>query len=255
MGNPRLKLHRGGLASFGTAVLVALLSSCSASVSSAAHLSRGCREGHRVALTFDDGPNPPYTDQILDIMQSHHARATFFDEGQAAEAHPEIVRRELSLGMAVGSHSCAHGKDLPTLTRADFAPDLQQAEAALTPLLGYKPALYRAPYGHTSQNMLDELHAEGYVSIGWDVDSTDWSGAPVDAVVSSVLDHVHPGAIVLMHDGGLGGGNADRSTTIAALPRIIDGLRERGYSFVTVPEITGAPAVHGRERRHECSAS
>ena len=254
MANTRLKLHRGGIALFGAAVLVALLSSCSASAS-ASHLSRGCREGHRVALTFDDGPNPPQTDQILDILQSHHARATFFDEGRSIEAHPEIVQRELALGMAVGSHSYAHGKDLPTLTRAEFAVDLQQAEAALTPVLGYKPALFRAPYGHTSQNMLDELHAEGYVSIGWDVDSTDWSGATVDAVVSSVLDHVHPGAIVLMHDGGLGGGNADRSTTIAALPRIIDGLRERGYSFVTVPEITGAPAVHGHERRHECSAS
>ena len=254
MANTRLKLHRGGIALFGAAVLVALLSSCSASAS-ASHLSRGCREGHRVALTFDDGPNPPQTDQILDNLQSHHARATFFDEGRSIEAHPEIVQRELALGMAVGSHSYAHGKDLPTLTRAEFAVDLQQAEAALTPVLGYKPALFRAPYGHTSQNMLDELHAEGYVSIGWDVDSTDWSGATVDAVVSSVLDHVHPGAIVLMHDGGLGGGNADRSTTIAALPRIIDGLRERGYSFVTVPEITGAPAVHGHERRHECSAS
>ncbi len=254
MGNPRIKLHRGGIALFGMAVLVALLSSCSAAAS-AAHLSRGCREGRRVALTFDDGPNPTQTEQILDILQSHHARATFFDEGQAVEAHPEIVQRELALGMAVGSHSYAHGKDLPTLTRADFAIDLQQAEAALTPVLGYKPALYRAPYGHTSQNMLDELHAEGYVSIGWDVDSTDWSGATVDAVVSSVLDNVHPGAIVLMHDGGLGGGNPDRVTTIAALPRIIDGLHERGYALVTVPEITGAPAVHGHERRRECSAS
>ena len=236
-------------------LLVVLSPGCRTGASKAQHLSFGCREGHRIALTFDDGPNSPYTEQILDILQSHGVTATFFDEGQAAESNPALVRRELALGMAVGSHSYAHGTDLPTLTRADFAIDLQEAEASLTPVLGYKPALYRAPYGHTSQNMLDELHAEGYVSIGWDVDSTDWSGATVDAVVSSVLDQVHPGAIVLMHDGGLGGGNANRSTTIAALPRIIDGLRERGYAFVTVPEITGAPAAHGKERRPECSAS
>ncbi len=234
---------------------MALFSSCNASVSSATHVSRGCREGHRVALTFDDGPNAPYTDLILDILESRRAHATFFDEGQAAEVHPQIVRRELALGMAVGSHSYAHAKELQTLSRADFAKDLRQAEGVLAPLLGYKPALYRAPYGHTSPHMLDELHAEGYLSIGWDVDSTDWRGATVDAVVSSVLDNVHPGAIVLMHDGGLGGGNPDRSITIAALPRIIDGLRERGYAFVTVPEITGAPTVLGHGRRHACSAS
>jgi peptidoglycan/xylan/chitin deacetylase (PgdA/CDA1 family) len=91
--------------------------------------------------------------------------------------------------------------------------------------------------------------------VGWDVDSTDWSGASVDQVVSRVLEGVHPGAIVLMHDGGLGGGNPDRATTVAALPRIIDGLRARGYSFVTVPELTGAPAQHGHKRRSPCSGS
>lgn len=255
MRNPTLRLHRGAIAICGVASFAALITSCGAAVSNAAHLSSGCREGHAVALTFDDGPNPPYSEQILDILQSRGVRATFFAEGQAVEAHPETVMRELALGMAVGSHSYAHAKELSSLTRAQFATDLRQAEAALAPALGYQPALYRAPYGHTSRNMLAELDAEGYVSIGWDVDSTDWSGATADAVVSSVLDQVHPGAIVLMHDGGLGGGNLDRSRTIAALPRIINGLRERGYTFLTVPEITGAPAASGHERRRACSAS
>jgi peptidoglycan/xylan/chitin deacetylase (PgdA/CDA1 family) len=255
MGNRHIKLHSCVIAVLGAAILATTLSSCRASVSNAAHLSRGCGDGRRVALTFDDGPNPPYTDQILDLLQSHQAVATFFDEGQSAQSHPDTVRRELALGMTVGSHSYAHGKDLPSLSRADFAVDLQKAEAALSPLLGHRPALYRAPYGHTSSNMLDELHAEGYVSIGWDVDSTDWSDATADAVVTSVLDHAHPGAIILMHDGGLGGGHPDRSTTLDALPRIIDGLRSRGYIFATVPEITGAPAAQGQERRHACSAS
>jgi peptidoglycan/xylan/chitin deacetylase (PgdA/CDA1 family) len=103
--------------------------------------------------------------------------------------------------------------------------------------------------------MLVELRARGYVSIGWEVDSTDWSSASADEVVSSVLDQVRPGSIVLMHDGGLGGGNPDRSTTVAALPRIIDGLRSRGYSFATVPELTGAPGEHGGTRRPTCSAN
>jgi peptidoglycan/xylan/chitin deacetylase (PgdA/CDA1 family) len=237
------------------ALLLTFVTACGAGAAKAEHLSFGCRDGRRVALTFDDGPNPPYTEQILGILQSRNAVATFFDEGQAAEAHPDVVERELALGMAVGSHSYAHAADLPAMSRADFARDLRQADAALAPALGYQPGLYRAPYGHTSDNMLAELRRAGYVSIGWDVDSTDWSDASPDQVVRSVLDNAHPGAIVLIHDGGLGGGNADRSATITALPRIIDGLRERGYALVTVPELTGAPAEHGGTRRSACSAN
>jgi peptidoglycan/xylan/chitin deacetylase (PgdA/CDA1 family) len=237
------------------ALLLMFLAACNGGISKAEHLSYGCREGRRIALTFDDGPNPPYTEQVLGILQSHHAVATFFDEGQAVESDPAIAKRELALGMAVGSHSYTHAQGLPSMSRADFASDLQQAENALTPALGYRPGLYRAPYGHTSDNMLAELRAAGYTSIGWDLDSTDWSDATADQVVRRVLDDAHPGAIILMHDGGLGGGNPDRSTTIAALPRIIDGLHQQGYALVTVPDLTGAPAEHGAKRRQACSAS
>jgi peptidoglycan-N-acetylglucosamine deacetylase len=242
------------------ALLLVLAASCSAGAGAASanaeHVSSGCRAGQRIALTFDDGPNPPYTDQVLDILQAHHAVATFFDEGQAAESHPSAVTRERAIGMTVGSHSYTHARGLPAMTRADFADDLHRAEGALTPLLGHRPALYRAPYGHTSETMLAALKSAGYASIGWDVDSTDWkSAAAADDVVRSVLDNAHAGAIVLMHDGGLGGGNADRAVTIAALPRILDGLHERGYTFATIPELTGAPAEHGATRRSACWAS
>jgi peptidoglycan/xylan/chitin deacetylase (PgdA/CDA1 family) len=237
------------------ALLLLFVTACSGGIAKAEHLSYGCREGRRIALTFDDGPNPPYTEQVLGILQSHNAVATFFDEGQAVESDPAIVKRELARGMAVGSHSDTHAQGLPSMSRADFARDLQQAENALTSALGYRPGLYRAPYGHTSDNMLAELRAAGYTSIGWDLDSTDWSDATADQVVRSVLDNAHPGAIILMHDGGLGGGNPDRSITIAALPRIIDGLHEQGYALVTVPDLTGAPAEHGGKRRPACSAS
>ena len=238
------------------AALLLTLAACSGGAARADHWSAGCREGHRIALTFDDGPNPPFTEQILAILESHNAVATFFDEGQAAESGPDVVRREVALGMAVGSHSYTHAKNLPDVRRGDFVRDVQQAEDALTPLLGYRPALYRAPYGDTSDTMLAALHDAGYVSVGWDVDATDWKlDASADDVVGNVLDQVHPGAIVLMHDGGLGGGTADRSATVAALPRIIDGLRNRGYAFATIPDLTGAPAEHGGQRRSVCWAN
>jgi peptidoglycan/xylan/chitin deacetylase (PgdA/CDA1 family) len=238
------------------ALFVSLVApACGPAPVKAEHLSFGCRDARRIALTFDDGPNPPYTGQIIDILQSASARATFFDEGQAVEAHAELAKREVASGMTIGSHSYTHSGALSDLPRAGFADDLRQAEAAIVAAAGFTPGLYRAPFGHTSDSMLEELQRAGYVSVGWDLDSRDWSDATADEVVSNVLDHAHPGAIVLMHDGGLGGGNPDRSTTVAALPRILAGLREQGYELVTVPELTGAPAVNGAPRRPACSAS
>lgn len=255
MGNAYRRSSRLGFGLLAALLIVVLFPGCRTGASKAEHLSFGCRASRSIALTFDDGPNSPYTEQILDILQSHGVTATFFDEGQAAESNPALVKRELALGMAVGSHSYAHGENLPLLSRAEFTTDLRAAEDVLTPVLGFTPALYRSPFGHTSENMLAGLGARGYTSIGWDIDSTDWSDATADQVVRSVLDNAHPGAIVLMHDGSLGGGHADRATTIAALPRIIDGLRQQGYAFATVPEITGAPLKHGGKRRSTCSAS
>jgi len=235
----------------------ALASACAGSPALATHLSSGCRDSRRIALTFDDGPNPPYTGQILDVLANAQARATFFIEGAAVEANPDVVRRELALDMAVGSHSYAHSTALPDMSNSDFADDLDRAERSIRSVTGFPPALYRPPYGHTSDTMLEVLRSEGYTSIGWDIDSEDWSDASADTIVANVLDQAHPGAIVLMHDGGLGGGHSDRTATLAALPRIIDGLRGQGYDLVTVPELTGAAESRdaGRQREAACSAN
>lgn len=224
---------------------------CSSAPARATHLSSGCTNSREIALTFDDGPNPPATDQILDLLAAAGARATFFAEGQATGLHPEVVRREIALGMSVGSHSYAHGADLPTMSHHAFADDLLRAERELAAALPETPRLYRSPFGHTSNTMLEEERKRGYISIGWDIDSQDWSDATVDQVVSNVLDQAHPGAIVLMHDGGLGGGNPDRSSTLAALPQILAGLRDREYRLVTVPEIIGLTA----NKEPHCSAT
>jgi peptidoglycan/xylan/chitin deacetylase (PgdA/CDA1 family) len=152
------------------ALFLMIVTACNGGIPEAEHLSFGCREGRSIALTFDDGPNPQYTEQVLGILRSHNAVATFFDEGQAAGSDHAIVKRELARGMVVGSHPYTRSVDLPSTSRADFARDLQQAEHALTPALGYRPGLYRAPYGHTSDNMLAELRAAGYTAIGWDLD-------------------------------------------------------------------------------------
>jgi len=216
------------------------LFACGAASAKALHISSACAGTRSIALTFDDGPNRPYTDQIVATLASHGARATFFDEGQAVDAHPETVRAEVSAGMAVGAHSWSHSDELPSLSPDEFDSDTTMAGAALSRAVGFEPALYRSPHGNTTSMMLRELRRLGYVSVGWDLDSRDWSGdATVDEIVQNVLSKAHPGAIVLMHDGGLGGGNPDRTRTIEALPRIIEGLHADGYALVTIPEATG----------------
>jgi len=236
-------------------VVLAGASAC-ASAARAQHVSAGCGRSRRIALTFDDGPNPPFTPQLLDELRAGRARATFFDEGEAAQADPADVRREVADGMAIGSHSFSHSKSLPAMSATDFTSDLGRAEEALAPLLGFRPALYRPPYGHKSHTMLGALRRAGYVSIGWDVDSGDWrADATPDEIAANVLARAHPGAIVLLHDGGLGGGNPDRRATVEALPRIIEALRQQGYELVTVPELTGLPERQGATGAGACLAS
>jgi peptidoglycan/xylan/chitin deacetylase (PgdA/CDA1 family) len=230
-------------------------SDCNSGAPQAAHLSSGCSDRQQVALTFDDGPNPPYTQQVLDILRAYDTKATFFVEGEAAAAHPDLVRQESELGMAVGSHSYAHSEELVLEGLGDFEADLKRAEVVIEGIVRYRPRLYRAPYGHTSEAMLRGLYRAGYVSIGWDIDSEDWSDVPSDQIVENVLSEAHPGAIVLLHDGGIGGGNPDRTATVQALPRIIDGLRQSGYELVTVPDLTGIPVAQDGSMVTGCSGS
>jgi peptidoglycan/xylan/chitin deacetylase (PgdA/CDA1 family) len=203
-------------------------------------ISSGCTNRRAIALTFDDGPNPPYTDRVLDILQREHVPATFFVEGEAVAAAQDTVRREVSLGMAVGNHSNAHDGDYADQNAEDIAADLQQADDAIAAATGERPRVYRSPYGRWSSTMFRVLHDDGYAAVGWDTDSEDWDPATsTEKIIENVAEKAHPGAIILLHDGGLGGGDPDRSRTIAALPEIISRLRDDGYAFLTVPEIIG----------------
>lgn len=134
----------------------------SAAAPKAAHLSNGESCGKFVALTFDDGPNPPFTQQILQILESNGVKGTFFAEGQAVEAHPDVVKLVDEAGMDVESHSFSHSEDLATDDATTFRSDLDAASAALEGALGRQPKLYRPPFGKTSDVMLRELAAAGY---------------------------------------------------------------------------------------------
>lgn len=187
-----------------------------------------------VALSFDDGPDPRWTPRILDILAAYDARATFFDEGDHAEQWPELVRRTAAEGHEVGNHTHSH-PEVPGLDGEAVAEEVRRATKAFR-AAGIRPVpLFRAPKGLYDAEAARAVRATGHHTIGWDVCLERFLAQHADdrEAIDGLLDRVHPGAILLAHDGGI----PDRSRTVAVLPALLDALRYEGYDVVTVTEL------------------
>ncbi|WP_249872113.1 polysaccharide deacetylase family protein [Oceanobacillus saliphilus] len=200
---------------------------------------RGPANQNRIALTFDDGPDPRFTDEVLNVLNQYNVPGTFFFMGSRAIAYPEIVERTNIEGHVIGNHTYFHPNlvkeaDIPTLER-----EVTRTEDVLFDIIGYRTSLFRPPYGFLYNELVEKLGEMQYLIIGWSVDSLDWQEDPPAVIAANVLDNVHPGAIILMHDGADWDG--DRTNTIEALHQIIPTLQEQGYEFVTVPELLTIP--------------
>jgi len=183
-----------------------------------------------VVLTFDDGPWPQSTAQILTILAQRQAPATFFVVGRQVQRYPELVRREVAAGMAVGSHSYGHPQPFDRLPVARVRDEIAHGRHTLVPL-GVRPVGFRPPGGAASPAVVAAARKFGDRTVLWSVDPADWQpGVTADQLVQRVLAAARPGAIVLLHDGG-----GNRSATVAALPAIIDGLRRLGLTLTVVP--------------------
>ena len=201
---------------------------------------------HKIALTFDDGPDPEWTPQILDILKAKHVPATFFIIGEHAEMSPKLVQREVDEGHDVGNHTFTH-PNLGDTPPGIVALELNATQRLFEALTGHSMRLFRAPYfGDAEPTTADELvpiqiaQKMGYIAVGLHIDPNDWQRPPADQIVNSVLSQINTtnpdrkGQVVLLHDAG-----GERSQTVAALPRIIDALRAQGYDFVTVSTLAG----------------
>jgi peptidoglycan/xylan/chitin deacetylase (PgdA/CDA1 family) len=194
------------------------------------HPAAGAAGPLPVALTFDDGPWPHNTQQILTILAQRQAPATFFVVGRQVQRYPELVRREVAAGMAIGSHSYRHPQPFDQLPVARIRDEIAQGRRTLVPL-GVHPVGFRPPGGAASPAVTAAAQELGHRTVLWSVDPADWQpGVTSDQLVQRVLAAARPGAIVLLHDGG-----GDRSATVAALPAIIDGLRRLGLTLTVVP--------------------
>jgi len=189
--------------------------------------SRGPRS---VALTFDDGPGP-YTARILSVLRKYGAPATFFVIGIHARDHGDLVREEVQAGMAVGNHSWDHPIRPPfaKLSGSRMRSEIEQTEQLLLSM-GIAPQLFRPPGGSFSQRVIDAARAVDSRVVLWDVDPMDWKrGRTPGQIVRAVLKAVRPGAIIELHDGG-----PNPQATLAALPRIITGIRAKGLRLVAL---------------------
>ncbi|WP_405431230.1 polysaccharide deacetylase family protein [Micromonospora sp. NBC_00617] len=201
-------------------------------------LTNGARDRQAIALTFDDGPLPPYTGQVLDILDRYAVRATFFCVGMLADAFPDTVADIVARGHALGNHTWSH-PFLPELTRPEVAAQVERAGEAIARASGGEPpVLFRPPYGGRSPQLLRHLDELDSIVVLWDAMGFDWALPGARHISTSVLDKVQPGSVVLLHDGG-----GDRQQTVAALPAIIEGLLDRDLSFAGVHDLLSAAAA------------
>ncbi|MFN6485215.1 MULTISPECIES: polysaccharide deacetylase family protein [unclassified Nostoc] len=184
-----------------------------------------------IALSIDDGPWPKTTLEMLDILKQNDVKATFFWVGQALEANPDLAKREVAEGHAIGNHTWHHW--YRRMDEATAKSEIDRTADLIYKITGVKTSLFRPPGGFLNNGLAAYAKSQKDTVIMWSLTSADTDPhAKPQAFVNNVLKGAKPGFIVLMHDGG-----GDRHRTVQALPQIISGLKQQGYRFVTIPEL------------------
>ncbi|MFF5994851.1 polysaccharide deacetylase family protein [Lysinibacillus sp. KU-BSD001] len=184
--------------------------------------------GKYIALTFDDGPSPKVTPQILKTLKQHGAKATFFMLGKQVETYPQIAAQVANDGHEIANHSYSHSK-LTKLTSQEMIKEMSEATKKIEMATGIEPVLFRPPYGAYNNDVVHYAKMNDYSMILWSVDSLDWKSRNPVAINDIVTNNVTNGSIVLMHD--------IHASTAEALPELLVTLKAAGYQFVTVSEL------------------
>ncbi|KWX05146.1 polysaccharide deacetylase [Carbonactinospora thermoautotrophica] len=178
-----------------------------------------------VYLTFDDGPHPRWTPQILQVLDQYRAHATFFVIGQQADRYGALVRREHAAGHGIGNHTWSH-RPLQGVSYARFRQEVLRTQQVLGPLGSH---CLRPPYGAMDSHTRQYAESLGFQVVLWTIDTRDWQRPGASVIVQSVLSRVRPRSIIVFHDAG-----GDRAQTVAALRTILPRLRAAGYEMVPI---------------------
>ena len=192
---------------------------------------RNMSKEKKVALTFDDGPHPRFTKEILGILQEYGVTATFFIIGVNAENYPDALALIVDSGCEIGNHTYSHVR-IDKMSDEEIRAEILHCENVLYSMTGKRPQLFRPPQGRVPDNLLSVSDSLGYDVILWSIDTLDWSHNPSANICTAVKENLVGGDIILMHDYISG-----ENTTCAALRRMIPDLLSQGYTFVTVSEL------------------
>jgi len=204
---------------------------------------RVARPSRKLALTYDDGPNDPYTLQLLEVLAKHGVRATFFMIGRYVQQRPAIAREVAKAGHIVANHTYTHPQlifESPTQIRAQ----LSACRTILSDTVGEHSNLFRPPFGGRRPAVMRIVREEGLLPVMWSVTCYDWKPTTADRIEWNVKRQLRGGDVILMHDGDQIALGMDRSHTVAATDRVLTRYKAEGYEFVTVPEMMETVASH-----------
>ncbi len=203
----------------------------------------GPRTERKIALTFDDGPSLPCTEELVAVMDAMNVKGTFFCVGFNVSCHPDLTRRMFEKGHVIGNHSQFHRRS-GSLMPGNDGSHIDESERVITEVIGSRPRLYRPPWGWLTPWEASRLIQRDYHIIGWDVYTLDWVMPAPDGVLMAekARRDTRPGSILLFHDGVSMQSQWEKRETTRAISHIVPALRAEGYEFVTVPELLNIPA-------------
>jgi peptidoglycan/xylan/chitin deacetylase (PgdA/CDA1 family) len=204
-----------------------------------ATFTSGPRGSKRIALTYDDGPNDPHTYRLLEVLEKHGARATFFLIGRYVQQRPEIVREVVKAGHAIGNHTFTH----PNLAVASVVQNrlqMEECQRAIFEVTGETPRLFRPPFGGRRPATLQIARSLGLEPVMWNVTSYDWLVPPAEKIAKTCVRQMRGGDVILMHDGSHDDFGADRAQTVLATGMLLGRYQAEGYEFVKAEEMMGS---------------